>query len=36
MDFKGYLSIMVEKDASDLYLSSGAPPSAKINGALTP
>jgi twitching motility protein PilU len=35
MDFKGYLSIMVEKDASDLYLSSGAPPSAKINGTLT-
>ena len=36
MDFKAYLKTMVEQDASDLYLSSGAAPSAKINGALTP
>jgi twitching motility protein PilU len=36
MDFKSYLRIMVEKDASDLYLSSGAPVSAKIHGALQP
>ena len=36
MDFKSYLRIMVEKDASDLYLSSGAPVSAKIDGTLQP
>jgi len=36
MDFKGYLKTMVEQDASDLYLSVGAPASAKINGQLTP
>ncbi len=35
MDFRAYLSTMVENDASDLYLSSGAPASAKINGILT-
>jgi twitching motility protein PilU len=35
MDFRTYLEMMVEKDASDLYLSSGAPVSAKINGTLT-
>ncbi|MGB5440171.1 MAG: PilT/PilU family type 4a pilus ATPase [Gammaproteobacteria bacterium] len=34
MDFTTYLKIMVEKDASDIYLSSGAPVSAKINGQL--
>ena len=34
MDFRSYLRTMVEKDASDLYLSSGAPISAKINGTL--
>ncbi|MGD2113011.1 MAG: PilT/PilU family type 4a pilus ATPase [Gammaproteobacteria bacterium] len=36
MNFKSYLGTMVERDASDLYLSSGAPASAKINGVLTP
>ena len=36
MDFKSYLRTMVEKDASDLYLSSGAPASAKIDGTLQP
>jgi len=36
MDFKQYLKTMVEQDASDLYLSVGAPASAKINGQLTP
>ena len=36
MDFKGYLKTMVDEDASDLYLSSGAPVSAKMNGTLTP
>lgn len=35
MDFKSYLKTMVEQDASDLYLSSGAAISAKINGTLT-
>ncbi len=35
MDFKGYLKTMVEKDASDIYISTGAPVSAKINGMLT-
>ena len=35
MDFRNYLKIMVDQDASDLYLSTGAPISAKINGTLT-
>ena len=34
MDFREYLRTMVEKDASDLYLSSGAPASAKVAGTL--
>lgn len=36
MNFKAYLKTMVEQDASDLYFSSGAPVSAKINGTLAP
>ena len=36
MDFRSYLRTMVEKDASDLYMSSGAPMSAKIDGTLQP
>ncbi len=36
MEFKDYLRIMVEKDGSDLYLSTGAPISAKIYGKLIP
>ena len=36
MDFRDYLRLMVEKDASDLYFSSSAPASAKINGNLVP
>lgn len=36
MQFKDYLKIMVMKDASDLYLSTGAMPSVKIHGRLTP
>ena len=36
MDFRDYLKLMVERDASDLYFSCGAPASAKINGNLTP
>lgn len=35
MDFKDYLKLMVEQDASDLYFSCGASASAKINGNLT-
>ena len=30
------LKILAEKDGSDLYLSTGAPPSAKFSGTLTP
>jgi twitching motility protein PilU len=36
MDFRDYLKLMVERDASDLYFSCGAPASAKINGNLSP
>ena len=36
MDFRSYLRTMVERDASDLYMSSGAPMSAKIDGTLQP
>ena len=36
MDFEDYLKIMVAKDASDIYLTTGAPPSAKFQGALKP
>jgi twitching motility protein PilU len=36
MDFRSYLKTMVENDASDLYLSCGAPASAKVHGTLTP
>jgi twitching motility protein PilU len=36
MDFKSYLKTMVDRDASDLYMSSGAPMSAKIDGTLQP
>jgi twitching motility protein PilU len=36
MEFKDYLKIMVMKDASDIYLTTGAPPSAKFDGMLKP
>jgi len=36
MEFKDYLKIMVMKDASDLYLTTGAIASAKIQGLITP
>ena len=36
MDFEDYLKIMVAKDASDIYLTTGAPPSAKFQGVLKP
>ena len=31
-----YLKILAEKGGSDIYFSTGAPPSAKFNGVLTP
>jgi twitching motility protein PilU len=34
MEFLDYLKILVVKDGSDLYLSTGAPPSAKFHGEL--
>ncbi len=36
MDINEYLTILAEKDGSDLYLSIGAPPSAKFHGKLKP
>ena len=36
MKIKPYLKILAEKDGSDLYLSTGAPPSAKFSGVLKP
>jgi len=35
MDFKDYLKLMVAKDGSDIYLTTGAPPSMKIQGRMT-
>lgn len=35
MDFKDFLKIMVMKDGSDLYLTTGAPPTLKVHGVLT-
>ena len=34
MNFEQYLTLLANKDGSDLYLSAGAPPSAKFNGQL--
>jgi twitching motility protein PilU len=34
MTFKDYLSILAQKDGSDLYLTKGAPPAAKFQGKL--
>ncbi|HEB62871.1 MAG TPA: PilT/PilU family type 4a pilus ATPase [Gammaproteobacteria bacterium] len=36
MEFDDYLKIMVEQDASDVYLTTGAPPSAKVQGQMMP
>ena len=36
MKFVDFLKLMVDKDGSDLYLSTGAPISAKIHGKLIP
>lgn len=36
MEFKDFLKIMVMKDGSDLYLTTGAPPTLKVHGVFTP
>ncbi len=36
MEFKEYLKFMVSKDASDLFFSVGAPPTAKFQGVMKP
>lgn len=36
MEFNDYLKILTDKDGSDLFLSTGAPASAKFHGKLTP
>lgn len=36
MELKDYLKLMVSKDASDIYLTTGAPVSMRIQGSLTP
>ncbi len=36
MEFTDYLRVLAQKDGSDLYLSSGAPPCAKFQGVLKP
>ncbi len=36
MDFDALLSLMVEKDASDLFVTVGVPPSIKVNGQIKP
>lgn len=36
MEFKEYLKLMVTKDASDLFLTVGAPPTAKFHGVMKP
>ncbi len=36
MGFKDLLKMMIEKDGSDLFLTTGAPPSMKAHGKLVP
>ena len=36
MEFRDYLKFMVVKDASDLFLTTGAPPTARIQGVMIP
>ena len=36
MELRDMLQILAKQDGSDLYLSTGAPPCAKFNGALSP
>ena len=36
MDFDRFLSLMVEKGASDLFITAGVPPSIKLHGRVVP
>lgn len=36
MDLKDLLKIMIEKGGSDLFITTGAPPSMKAHGKLLP
>jgi len=36
VELQHYLKVIVEQDGSDLYFSTGAPPSMKVQGKLTP
>ncbi|HLA74835.1 MAG TPA: PilT/PilU family type 4a pilus ATPase [Gammaproteobacteria bacterium] len=36
MDFNSLLKLMVQKNASDLFITAGVPPSIKIHGTVTP
>ena len=36
MPIKKYLEVLAKHDGSDLYLSTGAPPSGKFQGVLKP
>ncbi|MBL4795024.1 MAG: type IV pili twitching motility protein PilT, partial [Pseudomonadales bacterium] len=36
MDFEGLLKIMVEKGASDLFITAGVAPSMKVHGQILP
>ena len=36
MDLTGYLQVLVDRDGSDLYLTTGAPPSLKVLGSMVP
>ena len=36
MDFEALLKLMVQKKASDLFITAGMPPSIKINGKIMP
>jgi len=36
MQFKDWLKVMAERNGSDLYLATGAPPCAKFQGFLEP
>src|SRR5690554_3291271 len=36
MEFERLLKLMVEKGASDLFITAGVPPSMKVNGKIVP
>jgi twitching motility protein PilU len=36
MDFESLLKLMVQKNASDMFITVGMPPSLKVNGKITP